>query len=127
MKLLTYSTGLLAAALALSACGGSQKVMYTAGPDLVHPKSYAYAYLVPTDPAHPGRGGYGTLVRFHPVSVGDRIPPSALTTAESGEPHLWKVVSVRATARDGTPAAILGWRHKKNPTWHGRLVLRPLG
>lgn len=128
MKMLTASAVLVAAMLTLSACGGSHKVMYTAtGPDLIHPTSYAYAYLVPADPAHPGRGGYGTLVRWHPISVGDRIPLSALTTTESGEPTLWKVVAVRPTARDGTPAAIRGWRHKRNPILHGKLVLRPLG
>jgi hypothetical protein len=117
---------LLVAMLVLSACGGSHRAV-SGGPRYFVTTSYAYAYLVPTDPAHPGRGGYGTLVRRHPVSVGDRIPLSALTTVGSGEPPLWKVVAVRPTARDGTPAAIRGWRHKKNPTWHGRLVLRPLG
>jgi hypothetical protein len=36
MKRLTALAVLVAATLALSACGGSRRVMYTVGPDLVH-------------------------------------------------------------------------------------------
>jgi hypothetical protein len=87
---------------------------------------HAYAYLVPADLAHPGSGGWGTLVRWHPITVGDRIPLSVLTTSASGdEASVWKVVAVQPTPRDGTPAAIRGWRYTKNPILHGRLVLRP--
>jgi hypothetical protein len=129
MKLLTGLAVLVGATLALSACGGSHAVaitdQQTPGP-AVTPASYAYAYLVPADPAHPGRGGYGTLVRWRPINVGDRIPLSVLTTSPSGgEASVWKVVAVQPTPRDGTPAAIRGWFHKKNPILHGRLVLRP--
>jgi hypothetical protein len=93
---------------------------------LVSGGRYAYAYLVPADPARPGRDGWGTLVRWHPINVGDRIPLSVLTTSPLGdEATMWKVVAVRPTPRDGTPAAIRGWRYKKNPILHGRLVLRP--
>ena len=121
---------LLCLALIGAGCGAGRSRVADAsmrpGGILVSGGRYAYAYLVPADPAHPGRGGWGTLVRWHPINVGDRIPLSVLTTNPSGdEPTVWKVVAVRATPRDGTPAAIRGWRYQKNPILHGRLVLRP--
>ena len=91
MKLLTGLAVLVGATLALSACGGSHAVVITDHNPGLTVTPYAYAYLVPADPAHPGRGGWGTLVRWHPINVGDRIPLSVLTTSASDdEASVWK-------------------------------------
>jgi hypothetical protein len=89
----------------------------------VHPthgaEHIAYAYELPIDPKHPKNGLWSTFVRMRPVSVGYRI--------RGVFPREWVVVAVKPLPRDGQQAGIRGWRGKKNPIWHGRLVLRPAG
>jgi hypothetical protein len=76
----------------------------------------AYAYELPIDPNHPDNGQWSTFVRMRPVTAGYRI--------RGIFPREWVVVAVKPLARDGQQAAIRGWLGKKNPIWHGRLVLR---
>jgi hypothetical protein len=86
-----------------------------AGLSVVPPS--AYAYQLPIDPWHPDNGKWSTLVRSRPVTVGYRI------RGVFSRP--WVVAAVESLPQDGQPAAIRGWRGKRNPTWHGKLVLRP--
>lgn len=76
----------------------------------------AYAYELPIDPNHPESGQWSTFVRMRPVTVGYRI--------RGIFPRVWVVAAVKPLPQDGQQAAIRGWREKKNPIWHGRLVLR---
>lgn len=77
----------------------------------------AFAYELPIDPSHPGRGQWSTFVRRRPVSAGYRI--------RGVFSRAWVVAVVKPLPQDGQPAAIRGWREKRNPVWDGRLVLRP--
>lgn len=76
----------------------------------------AYAYELPIDPNHPENRQWSTLVRTRPVTVGYRI--------RGIFPREWVVVAVKPLPQDGQQAAVRGWRGRRNPIWHGRLVLR---
>ncbi len=91
-------------------CSGYHPVVYR------RTRAAAYAYELPIDPNNPNRGQWSTLVRTHPVRVGYRL--------RGIFPRVWVVVAVRPLPQDGQAAAVRGWRGKKNPIWHGRLVLR---
>ena len=80
-------------------------------------RTAAYAYELPIDPNHPNSGQWSTLVRTHPVRVGYRL--------RGIFPRVWVVVAVRPLPQDGQAAAVRGWRARRNPIWHGRLVMRP--
>jgi hypothetical protein len=79
-------------------------------------QNFAYAYELPLDPNHPENGQWSTFVRMRPVTVGYRM--------RGIFPREWVVIAVKPLPQDGQQAAIRGWRGKKNPIWHGRLVLR---
>lgn len=97
--------------VAMSHLGGPTVIQISGGT-----QSHAYAYELPIDPNHPERGQWSTLVRTHPVTVGYRL--------RGIFPREWVVVAVESLPRDGQHAAVRGWRGKKTPVWHGRLVLR---
>lgn len=90
------------------------------GPDVIQisdgKEKSASAYELPVDPNHPENGQWSTFVRKRPVTVGYRI--------RGIFPREWVVVGVKPLPQDGQQAAIRGWRGRKNPIWHGRLVLR---
>lgn len=79
-------------------------------------KHNAYAYELPIDPSHPENGQWSTFVRMSPVTVGYRV--------RGIFPREWVVVAVKPLPQDGEQAAVRGWRGRRNPIWHGRLVLR---
>lgn len=111
MKLVTGSAALVAVALALSACGGSHRVVYTAGPNLVHPGGRRVDVQVTINRGHrglvrytlscpSGKGDFpnGATACRKVASSGAMLHPPKMTATCAGSEGIPPEIKVKGTA-----------------------------